>query len=220
MTNVWYEELSPDAPIRQGDLIENCPVLQWHNDSKTRQLASSTTGDLVELQEYLKVVSVDVVVLNQACDLNLGKVNQLLLCEYWPLSKHMNYFQERFFEQYSSKIKDHDKFESNLNNKWREYCNTIKNGSRWNLCMLNKEGKITDHMVVDFYKIYSIPKDWLEAYLQEVDMKRHSLLPPYRDYLSQSFARFFSRIGLPTDVDTSWSKEVIRVKKDMTGLKS
>jgi hypothetical protein len=30
--------------------------------------------------------------------------------------------------------------------------------------------------------------------------KRLRLLPPYREHLSQAFARFFMRVGLPTDI--------------------
>jgi hypothetical protein len=30
--------------------------------------------------------------------------------------------------------------------------------------------------------------------------KRLRLLPPYREHLSQSFARFFMRVGLPIDI--------------------
>jgi hypothetical protein len=31
--------------------------------------------------------------------------------------------------------------------------------------------------------------------------KRLRLLPPYREHLSQAFARFFMRIGLPVHID-------------------
>jgi len=30
--------------------------------------------------------------------------------------------------------------------------------------------------------------------------KRLRLLPPYREHLSQAFARFFIRVGLPVDI--------------------
>jgi hypothetical protein len=32
------------------------------------------------------------------------------------------------------------------------------------------------------------------------DGRRLRLLPPYREHLSQAFARFFMRVGLPVDI--------------------
>jgi hypothetical protein len=36
---------------------------------------------------------------------------------------------------------------------------------------------------------------------------RLRLLPPYREHLSQSFARFFMRVGLPVDIPSFTSKK-------------
>jgi len=33
---------------------------------------------------------------------------------------------------------------------------------------------------------------------------RLRLRPPYREHLSQAFARFFMRVGLPTDIKRTW----------------
>ena len=54
-----------------------------------------------------------------------------------------------------------------------------------------------EHRVVDFRAIYTVPRDFLERLLKERRKPRLRLLPPYREHLSQAFARFFMRVGLP-----------------------
>jgi len=52
--------------------------------------------------------------------------------------------------------------------------------------------------VVNFHTIYSVPKKFIETIVKNKMRKR--LLPPYREHLSQSFARYFMRVGLPADI--------------------
>jgi hypothetical protein len=52
--------------------------------------------------------------------------------------------------------------------------------------------------VVDFRNVFSLPFDFLKSYCAEGERLR--LLPPYREHLSQAFARFFMRVGLPVPV--------------------
>jgi len=56
-----------------------------------------------------------------------------------------------------------------------------------------------DYLIVDFHNVYSIHYDLLINIVQK-QTKRIRLLPPYREHLSQAFARFFMRIGLPVDI--------------------
>ena len=37
---------------------------------------------------------------------------------------------------------------------------------------------------------------------------RLRLLPPYREHLSQAFARYFMRVGLPVDIDKEEIKKI------------
>ncbi|MCD6491242.1 MAG: hypothetical protein J7K59_02995, partial [Candidatus Korarchaeota archaeon] len=57
----------------------------------------------------------------------------------------------------------------------------------------------TDYLVVDFRSVYSVPFDFLLELAQKRD-RGIRLLPPYREHLSQAFARFFMRVGLPVDI--------------------
>jgi hypothetical protein len=59
-------------------------------------------------------------------------------------------------------------------------------------------GLSNDFYFVDFHHIYSVPKRFVEAIIRNKPHKR--LLPPYREHLSQSFARYFMRVGLPVDI--------------------
>ena len=56
----------------------------------------------------------------------------------------------------------------------------------------------SEFYVVSFRHIYSIPKRYVKALIKNKVRKR--LLPPYREHLSQSFARYFMRVGLPTNI--------------------
>ena len=54
--------------------------------------------------------------------------------------------------------------------------------------------------IVDFHQIYSVPKDYLQQLASRKPV-RLRLNPPYREHLSQAFARYFMRVGLPSDID-------------------
>lgn len=61
-----------------------------------------------------------------------------------------------------------------------------------------------EHRVVDFHDIYTIPRQFLESLLEQRGQPRLRLLPPYREHLSQAFARYFMRVGLPIGVQKIW----------------
>jgi hypothetical protein len=68
--------------------------------------------------------------------------------------------------------------------------------------LLNKceiESFETDYLVVDFRNVYSVDFDFITDLVKRRS-KRRRLLPPYREHLSQAFARFFMRVGLPVDI--------------------
>jgi hypothetical protein len=52
--------------------------------------------------------------------------------------------------------------------------------------------------VVDFRRVYSLPVAFVRK--RAAMAKRLRVLPPYREHLSQSFARYFMRVGLPVDI--------------------
>jgi hypothetical protein len=57
-----------------------------------------------------------------------------------------------------------------------------------------------DFLVVDFRNAYGVPYNFLIDYVKKTE-RRLSLFSPYKEHLSQSFARFFMKVGLPIDID-------------------
>ncbi len=53
--------------------------------------------------------------------------------------------------------------------------------------------------IVDFGRIFSLPKSFVSQFAASQG-RRLRLRSPYREHLSQSFARFFMRVGLPQDI--------------------
>lgn len=51
--------------------------------------------------------------------------------------------------------------------------------------------------IVDFRKTWSLPFNYLQSKANKLHLR---LLPPYREHLSQAFARYFMRVGLPIDI--------------------
>ena len=51
--------------------------------------------------------------------------------------------------------------------------------------------------IVEFRRVY-LPIAYVRRHLAAASHLR--LLPPYREHLSQAFARFFMRVGLPMDI--------------------
>jgi hypothetical protein len=62
--------------------------------------------------------------------------------------------------------------------------------------MLNESN---DYLVVDFRSVFSVPYSFLKEFSKK-QTTRIRLMSPYREHLSQAFARFFMRVGLPTDI--------------------
>ena len=92
---------------------------------------------------------------------------------------------------------------------WRNTCNDIADGFVWNQAFLNScslgEGELrTELRVVDFHDIFTVPRTFLETLLGQRQVARLRLLPPYREHLSQAFARFFMRVGLPEPLARDW----------------
>jgi hypothetical protein len=87
---------------------------------------------------------------------------------------------------------------------WQRTCADIAAGYVWNQTFLGRyehpELNI-EIRVVDFHDVFTVPRTFLELLLQQRGARRLRLRPPYREYLSQAFARFFMRVGLPQPVD-------------------
>lgn len=127
------------------------------------------------------VIEYDVIIMSQSCDLVNRKLELVLVCPIWEINE---------FERRS------DFFKS------RKGKEALRHGYLPGYHLLNKceiDDFKKDCLVVDFRSVYSVPFDFLVKLAQKTS-KRLRLLPPYREHLSQSFARFFMRVGLPIDI--------------------
>lgn len=128
-----------------------------------------------------KVIEYDVTILSQSCDLEQRKIDLVLVCPVWTLSEFEN--RSEFFK--SKKGKE-----------------TLRQGNVPGYHLLNKcemTGFEKGYLVVDFRSVYSVPFDFILELARKRGRKLR-LLPPYREHLSQAFARFFMRVGLPVDI--------------------
>lgn len=128
-----------------------------------------------------EVIEYDVVIMSQSCDLVQRKLDLVLVCPIWPLSE----FEKRsgFFRSRNGK-------------------EALRQGNVPGYHLLNRcgiDGFKTEYLAVDFRSVYSVPFDFLID-LARRKGKRLRLLSPYREHLSQAFARFFMRVGLPVDI--------------------
>lgn len=194
MSLPWYEVVSAETPLDQGDILMACPVVGWREgpiDLRAEEEASRRLRDTVEVSET------DVIVMTQTCDLAQNKVRYVVLCPHYALSVYREAWEasQRASGQ-SPTVKS-----------WASHIDHIAAGHIWNLSLLNAEDGSDyqiEHRVVDFQEVLSLPRDFLESYLQQMGQPRLHLRPPYREHLSQAFARFFMRVGLPTDIRKDW----------------
>lgn len=148
----WYEEVSSDIRLTQGDIILNLPVINWKDDSDL-----DVSSDLsAVLKSSFECITDDVIVMNQACDLENNKVRNVVLCPHFSL--------EEFKQTWA--IKEREKGQ-NPDKTWSKFCESVGSGYQWNYCILN-HGVInttkTQHRIVDFHEIYTLPRSFVESF--------------------------------------------------------
>lgn len=114
---------------------------------------------------------IDGIILTQACDLANGKVDNVILCSITS--------KEQFEEQMKALGKSDKEIKKRINS-------IIK-------------GQENVYHIINFKDIFSIPVS-LAKNIAMTSGKRLRLCPPYREHLSQAFARYFMRVGLPVNI--------------------
>jgi len=169
----WYNEINHSDEIEQGDMIPDCPIVI--PPSKINE------GDEPEIEIKL----IDSIVLSQSCDLANNKIQIVLVCPYFSMKTFIENLPEN--EQSKKAVR------KNIEN--------LRKGFLPGYHLLNKSEKnnIDDYMIIDFRNVYGIQIESLKDIAKNLET-RQRLLPPYREHLSQSFARYFMRVGLPQDI--------------------
>ena len=171
----WYQVVSGEK-ITQGDILFGCPVVV---PDASDILLRAIQGAEEKLTSEIGVIKANLVVMTQACDLEHDKVNSVVLCPLWPL--------DEFAKDVSFLATDKGKED-------------LRRGNMPPFHLLDKDDDFKFGLqVVDFRELYSIPTDVLKQIASKAG-ERPRLLSPYREHLSQSFARYFMRVGLPIDI--------------------
>ena len=173
----WYSTLQAgDYGIEQGDFIPDCPFVIP---------PAKLTFSVGEKQSF-EIKQANSIILSQSCDLAHNKIEIVMLCAHYPLSYWVN---ELPSDRKSKKGLD-------------KTLDKLREGSLPSFHLLNSSSEIgyfDEEQVVDFRNIYSIHIDALNEIVSQLS-PRYRLLPPYREQLSQAFAKFFMRVGLPVDI--------------------
>ena len=118
-----------------------------------------------------EIATIDGIILTQACDIANKKIENIILCAI------------------TSKC-DFEKIQRNAGKSEKEI--------RKNIDGIIK-GQQNAYHIINFKDIYSVPVD-VAKLVTEKNGKRLRLCPPYREHLSQAFARYFMRVGLPINI--------------------
>jgi hypothetical protein len=168
----WFGVVDDDG-IQQGDIFEKCPVFLPPDALEVIAEGKPANADFT-WEEH------DLIVMSQSCDLENGreKVDEIVFCAVWK--------QSELADQKLAKA---------------ETLEEARTGRLPNVHLLAAStyaGSEREVRVVDFRRVYSLPVRYIRN--RATLSKRLRLLPPYREHLSQSFARFFMRVGLPIDI--------------------
>jgi hypothetical protein len=170
----WYEIVS-GSELQQGDFLDDCPIIVPPEKFVVPEGTGRVENVKVNVQTY------DVLIMSQSCDLVQEKIDLVLVCPHWSLSEIEQ--ANQFFRS------DRGKEE-------------IRRGNVPGYHMLAScelEGFEKEVRVVDFRAVFSLPMDFVKDFASRKG-RRVRLLPPYREHLSQAFARFFMRVGLPVNI--------------------
>ena len=189
--DAWYDIVDADEPLTQADIIEDCPLLVWDED-----VSGADDLSISGLQAKRSAKAGDVIVMTQACDLEHDKVNAVILCPCDLLTKMRSDMEATFLRRNETLTKK----------AIGKICEKAIRGEFPNLCMLNHSGTAEhpkdDHRVVDFQEVYTLPRSFLSRIVRSRGRQRLRLKSPYREHVSQAFARFFMRVGLPVAVNS------------------
>lgn len=169
----WYTEVA-DGTLDQGDILADCPAgflpMDWDPNRD-------------EQDQDIQIDTFDLVVMTQACDLAHDKVDYVVCC---PVSPHSDYDNLPPFNTMNAEARNKHK-------------DMITDGAIPGYCMIEEHTGDPDRPIslIDFHSVFGLPK----VLLRRIALHRHlRLISPFREHVSQSFARFFMRVGLPANV--------------------
>lgn len=166
----WYHIVQRSEPLLQGDFISSCPIVI---PPSTIEEGRTVQADV---REY------HVIVMSQSCDLVEKKIDLVLVCPTWLLKE----------------LGERSDFFRSTKGKEELRRGNVPGYHLLNRCEINGF-RTEDYLAVDFRSVYGLPYQFIDSLAKKRE-RRLRLLPPYREHLSQAFARFFMRVGLPVDI--------------------
>jgi hypothetical protein len=173
----WYSVVEDTDELFQGDLLPSCRV----------PIITSIPLDAGENDEVpLDLLTTNLVVLTQSCDLDHDRVDSILLGRYdtWDdvVRAELANGNQRIQARATRKL--------------------IVDGALVNYFLLppDDDDPAIPWSVVNFRSLYTLPKQYVEEKAASLHRRRR-LQPPYREALSQAFARFSMRVALVEPLD-------------------
>ena len=160
-----------ESDLRQGDYLPNCLV----------PVSLFEAPNLEEQTLEVEVQERDLIILTQSCDLENKKARLVALCPIYSLS------------EFETANPDFTK-----RGRWNE----VRKGRVEGLHLLASPTHPEDSrgsLVVDFREMHSLPFNYLAQRTTQIGA-RWRLKSPFLEHFSQTFARFFMRVGLPSAV--------------------
>ena len=186
MSQPWFEVVS-GSELQQGDVIRRCPVPVIPSNwllAGTASASEDVTAPIVEI----KLETYNVIVLSQSCDLVNRKLKSVLVCPFWSLEE-------------LPRLTNDNALISETKRR-RGLHNSIRQGYSPRFHMLEScdlLGHEQAIVVIDFWTVYTVPFVSLESIVGQTE-NRLRLISPYVEHLSQAFARFIMRVGLPSPI--------------------
>jgi hypothetical protein len=172
MAEPFWDQVTGSA-LRQGHYLPKCLVPRFSPDFD----GASVTQETQEVEVY----EFDLIVLTQSCDLENSKARFVAMSPLYAISEF-----KTLNPAYANKGK----------------CNEVRKGRIEGLHLLASPEDPSDNqkaLIVDFREIYSLPFGYLEKHAANI-RPRWRLRSPFLEHFSQTFARFFMRVGLPSSV--------------------
>lgn len=168
--DAWWQAVE-GAALNQGDWLEECYIPVLLSE------VNPLEGSIVDLNLEVR----NVIVLTQSCDLENGKAPLVAVCPVYRLSEW-----EETYPEFATR------------GRWE----SVRQGRIEGLHLLagvHGPQVNTESIVVDFRQIYSLPIIYLTNHAERA-VRRSRLRSPYLEHFAQAFARFFMRVGLPSNI--------------------
>ena len=194
----WYKTIAGNADLEQGDLLRKCPVIVPLDTIKQPQEATNYPKSKSEkskaprkaVQEVdAKVIEYNVIILTQSCDILKSSTKHLLVCKYRNLG------EMQADSEYFRKNERLEDIRRGYNHKYHFLNKCMQSG-------VKDKFKTTDYLVLNFSQVFSIPKEYAIQHAENCG-ERLRLISPYKERMSQAFAKYYMRVALDNDEDIS-----------------